>query len=65
VIKTILLAIGLVLAVEGLVLALAPSRVEDMLAALRDMPVDTRRLIGLIAVAAGTLAIWLAKSAFA
>lgn len=64
-IKTILLAIGLVLAVEGLVLALAPSRVEDMLAALRDMPVDTRRLIGLIAVAAGTLAIWLAKSAFA
>ncbi|MFB9231030.1 DUF2065 domain-containing protein [Pseudohalocynthiibacter aestuariivivens] len=64
-IKTIFLAIGLVLAAEGLVLALAPSRVEDMLAALRDMPVETRRLIGLIAVAAGTLAIWLAKSAFA
>lgn len=63
--KTILLAIGLVLAVEGLVLALAPSRVEDMLAALREMPVETRRLIGLIAIAAGTLVIWLAKSAFA
>jgi len=63
--KTILLAIGLVLAVEGLVLALAPSRVEDMLAALREMPVETRRLIGLIAIATGTFVIWLAKSAFA
>ncbi len=59
---TILLAIGLVLCVEGLVFALAPSRLEDLLEALRQIPVDTRRLIGLAALAIGVTLIWIAKS---
>ncbi len=59
---TILLAIGLVLCVEGLVFALAPSRLEDALEALRNIPADTRRLIGLTALAVGVLLVWLAKS---
>jgi hypothetical protein len=60
--STILLAIGLVLVVEGLVFALAPSRLEQLLDVIRQMPVETRRLIGLTALAVGVLLIWLAKS---
>ncbi|MFN3144418.1 MAG: DUF2065 family protein [Paracoccaceae bacterium] len=41
---TILLAIGLVAIVEGLVFALAPSRLEDLMRVIADMPVETRRL---------------------
>ncbi|MBV1903071.1 MAG: DUF2065 domain-containing protein [Marinosulfonomonas sp.] len=59
---TIILAVGLVLCVEGLVFALAPSRLEDVLDALRKMPAETRRLIGLAALAVGVFLIWLARS---
>jgi uncharacterized protein len=51
--ETAVLALGLVLVVEGLVYALAPSLVEDMLAALRALTIEQRRLIGLLAIAAG------------
>ncbi len=57
----ILLAIGLVLVVEGLVFALAPSRLEELLALVSRMPVDTRRLIGLAALATGVALIALAR----
>ena len=60
----IALAIGLVLVVEGLVIALVPSRMEDMLKALSEIPPETRRLMGLVAIALGTLLVWVAKSAF-
>lgn len=56
----LLLGLGLVLLIEGLVFALAPSRLEDLLEALRQMPVEARRLIGLAAMAAGVFLIWLA-----
>ena len=49
----VVLAIGLVLAVEGLVLALAPSRIEDMLATIASLSRDQRRLLGLVAMTAG------------
>ncbi len=55
-----LLALGLVLIVEGLVYALAPSLVEDLLDALRRMPIETRRLVGLAAMALGAALVWLA-----
>ena len=57
----IVLALGLVCVVEGLVLALAPSRIEDVLEAIRNMPVETRRLMGLTAIAVGVLLVWLAR----
>ncbi|MEL7116014.1 MAG: DUF2065 domain-containing protein [Pseudomonadota bacterium] len=59
---TILLAIGLVLCVEGLVFALAPNRLEDILEALREMSPDLRRVIGLGALALGVSLVWAAKS---
>jgi len=57
-----LLAIGLVLIVEGLVYALAPSLVEDLLDMLKTLPQETRRLMGLAALALGLLLVWVAKS---
>ena len=56
-----LLAIGLVLVIEGLVLALAPSRIAEILDLLRRMPVETRRSLGLGAMALGTAFIWLSR----
>ncbi len=59
--STIILAIGLVLCVEGLVFALAPSRMEQVLETLRELSPEARRLIGLGALALGVALIWLAK----
>ena len=56
----LLLGIGLVLSLEGLVLALAPSRIDELLELIRRMPVETRRNLGLGAVALGLALIWLA-----
>ena len=58
----LILAVGLVLAVEGLVLALAPSRIEEALDWLRAPPADRRRMLGLGALAAGVALVWLARS---
>ena len=41
--------------------ALAPSRLEDALDALRNMPAETRRLLGLAVLALGVGLIWLGK----
>lgn len=54
----IIQAIGLVLVVEGLVFALAPSRLEDVLEAMRSMSHETRRLIGLGSLAIGVVLLW-------
>ena len=61
-IGTLLLGAGLVLAIEGLVLALAPSRLDDIMRLLAEIPHETRRMMGLAALAAGVVLIWLARS---
>ena len=58
----IALALGLVLIVEGLVYALAPHLVEQMLAALRAIPPEARRMIGLLALVIGLALVWLGKT---
>ncbi|MBN2906109.1 MAG: DUF2065 domain-containing protein [Rhodobacteraceae bacterium] len=58
----IVLALGLVLVVEGLVFALAPSRLDELVELIRQIPPETRRLIGLGAVALGTVLVWLAQN---
>ncbi|MBV0911731.1 DUF2065 domain-containing protein [Anianabacter salinae] len=57
----IVFAIGAVCVIEGLVLALAPSRIENLLRAFADLPVETRRLIGAAALATGVFLIALAR----
>ncbi len=51
----IVMGLGMVLVIEGLVFALAPSRMEDLLKALTAIPPETRRLIGFGAVAVGAV----------
>lgn len=58
----LILAVGLVLCVEGLMIALAPSRIEEFLEQLRKLPLETRRMIGLGALAVGVVLIWLAQT---
>ena len=58
----LLMGAGLVLVFEGLVLALMPGRLEEALNFLASLPPETRRLIGLTALAIGTLLIWAARS---
>ncbi|WP_370229051.1 DUF2065 family protein [Cognatishimia sp.] len=52
-IETILLALGLVLILEGLVYALAPSLIEELLKALQSLSLGQRRQIGLLVLALG------------
>lgn len=59
-IETLILAIGLVLLVEGLAWLLAPSLIEALLEALRNLDIDARRLVGLTAMAMGVLLVWIA-----
>ena len=61
-IATAALALGLVLIVEGLAYALAPSLVEQLLEALRALPETTRRNLGLLGLALGVFLVWVAKS---
>ena len=51
----LVLGLGMVLVIEVLVFALAPSRLEDLLRLISQIPVETRRLIGLAAVSLGAV----------
>ncbi len=57
----ILLGIGLVLVIEGLAIALAPSRIEQVLAFFAAKDRDRRRLLGLCALAGGVGLVWLSR----
>lgn len=56
-----LAAIGAVLVFEGLVLALAPARLDEILRMISELPIETRRTIGLAGLALGTALLWLAQ----
>jgi len=58
----IALGLGLVLVIEGLVFALAPSRLDGIFALIASIGRDRRRLIGLVAMALGAGLVWLGKS---
>ena len=58
----IALGLGLVLVIEGLVFALAPSRLDEIVALMAALSREQRRTIGLVAVAVGVGLIWLAKA---
>jgi uncharacterized protein YjeT (DUF2065 family) len=49
--------------VEGLVLALAPRRIEDALRLIIAMGIDQRRTVGLLALALGVVLVWFASPA--
>ena len=55
----IALGLGLVLVIEGLVFALAPSRLDELVAIMAALSREQRRMIGLVAVAIGVGLVWL------
>jgi uncharacterized protein YjeT (DUF2065 family) len=61
-IAEIIWAGGIVLAVEGLVIALFPGRVDALLEAFRQMPPEARRLAGLAGLAVGVLLLSLSRA---
>jgi len=61
----LLTGLGLVAVIEGLVLALAPLRFEEVLEVLRAMDPGTRRFLGLGLFAAGVFIVWIGRSVIA
>ena len=59
--ELILLALGLVLIIEGLVITLAPRYLEQVLRLLLTLGGDQRRLIGFLALALGGILVTLAN----
>ncbi len=57
-ITDILFGLGFVAIVEGLVLALAPSRLDEVLEILRQIGLERTRAMGLAIIAGGVLLIW-------
>jgi len=57
----ILFGLGFVAIVEGLVLALAPSRLEQALDLLREIGTERTRTLGLVILASGVLLVWAAR----
>ena len=58
-ITALLKGLALLMIVEGLAWALAPSYLERLLEALREMPPEARRWMGLGAAVMGALLLWL------
>ncbi|MPQ92327.1 DUF2065 family protein [Thioclava sp. JE_KL1] len=56
--EMLLTGLGLVLVIEGLALALAPSRIEEALDMLRAMSAGQRRALGLADLATGVALLW-------
>lgn len=51
----LLLGVGTALVIEGLLFALAPARLDQILRMMAEIPVETRRLIGLGAITLGAV----------
>ncbi|GGA10175.1 DUF2065 domain-containing protein [Neptunicoccus cionae] len=60
--RDLLMALGLMAAIEGLVLALAPLRLEDLVKLLATLSRNQKRAIGLSMLAFGVALVWLARS---
>jgi len=56
----IFLAFGLVLIVEGLAYVLAPSLVERLLQMMRQLGLQERRQVGVLAMVLGLILVWIA-----
>ena len=61
-IDDLLTGLGLAAVFEGLALVLLGGRLDDYLAAIRDMPSETRRLVGLGVAAAGVALVYAVRA---
>lgn len=56
-----LVAIGLVLVIEGVLFALLPGKAQEAMRQAAETPADMLRLVGLASAVAGVIVIWLAR----
>jgi uncharacterized protein len=59
--REILLAIGLLLVLEGAIYALMPDRMKQFMAAMQKQPADRLRIAGLVAAGIGVALMWLSR----
>jgi len=59
--KEFIIAIGLVLFIEGLLCALFPSKIKNMSKLIEAMPANSLRTIGIVFAAIGFIIIWYIK----
>nr|WP_290542209.1 DUF2065 domain-containing protein [Aestuariivirga sp.] len=59
----VLLALGLVLVIEGLLYALVPGQLKAMMQSVCRLSDDQLRIGGVAAMAAGVLTVWLVNAA--
>ena len=57
----LLAAVGLVLAIEGTLYAVAPGGLKAMMRAMQDVPEQTLRLVGVVVLAVGVGVVWAAR----
>ncbi|WP_439530693.1 DUF2065 domain-containing protein [Pannonibacter sp.] len=57
----LVVALGLVLVLEGILYALAPETMKTMMRKVLEAPDQTLRLAGLVAAGAGVLLVWLVR----
>jgi uncharacterized protein len=61
VLRELLLALGLLLVIEGALYALAPERMKKLMEAMQAQPADRLRIAGLAAAAFGVALMWLVR----
>jgi len=61
-VKELITAIGLLFFIEGLLLAIFPSRIKNMLEMIKNTPVNKLRSFGLFFLIIGFLIIWYIKN---
>lgn len=59
-----LAALGLLLAIEGLIFAIAPSMAKEAMKSAAETPLDRMRIIGVVSAVVGVFLVWAAKRMF-
>ena len=59
--KELIIAVGLLLFIEGILYALFPSKMKNMLKAIEKLPINQMRIVGLLFALIGFAIIWYAK----
>jgi uncharacterized protein len=58
---SLLMALGLVLVIEGLTYALVPRHMQNMMRMLQDRSPEQLRVMGTIVLALGVIVVWLVR----
>ncbi|HLA02862.1 MAG TPA: DUF2065 domain-containing protein [Aestuariivirga sp.] len=60
----LLMALGLVFVIEGLLYALVPGHLKNMMKAMGNVPDETLRMGGMAALGFGVFIVWVVKAFF-